>query len=136
MASVPRFLSSEWIAALAGALGDVPPPDAGSFVAFTLHQVVTGGPGECSAGYGINFSEAGIRVVADAIGPDDLVFTTDYATAVGLNRGDLTAQQAVEAGRLEVRGPLDRITGARKMLIALDDAARELRAVTTYDPDP
>jgi len=72
-------------------------------------------------------------VVGTAPTPGDLVFRTDYATAVALQRGELTAQEALESGRLEVRGRLDRVTGARKVLVALDDAAGELRAATTYD---
>jgi len=131
---VPRFLSPEWIAALATAVGAVTLPAHDTFVAFTLHQVVSDGPEGSGGGYGVTFSDAGIRVVAGgAVGTDDLVFTTDYGTAVALNRGALSAQEAIESGRLEVRGPLEHVTGARKMLVALDDAARDLRADTTYD---
>jgi SCP-2 sterol transfer family len=133
---VPPFLSADWVAALATALAAAPLPPHDAFAPFTLRQIVTGRP-DGDGGYGVSFSEDGIRVVDGGVpGPDDLVFTTDYATAVALNRGDLSAQEAIESGRLEVRGRLERIIGARKMLVALDDAARELRAVTIYDPIP
>jgi len=136
---VPTFLSTEWITALAAAMADARLPAHDPFTPFALRQTVTGAPGGGEVDYRVTFSDDGIRVAAGTDESDpsgDLVVTTDYATAVALNRGELAAQEALESGRLEVRGRLDRVTGVRKMLVALDDAARELRATTTYDPVP
>ncbi len=135
---MPLFLTPEWIAELATALAAVPLPTHEPFPAFTLHHVVSG-PGTPGAecGYAVTCDDSGFRVVVDtAPAPGDLVFRTDYATAAALQRGELSAQEALESGRLEVRGRLDRVTGARKILVALDDATRELRAGTTYAPVP
>lgn len=149
---MPTFLSTEWIAALARALAAVPLPAHGSFAPFAVRQNVTGAPfaddpngvGRELA-YRIEFSHHRIGVVVDSTdgtegsawpGPGDLVVTTDYDTAVALNLGELSAQEALESGRLDIRGRLEQITGARKMLVALEDSARELRNVTTYDPLP
>lgn len=133
--AVPLFLTPEWIAALGAALAAAPVPAHEPFPSFTLHHVVSG-PDTAAAdrGYAVTCDDIGFRVVVGSPpAPGDLVFRTDYATAVALQRGELSAQEALESGRLEVRGRLDRITGARKVLVALDDAARELRAITTYD---
>lgn len=135
---VPCFLSPEWIVALGAVLADAPPTVAEPFPTFTLRQLVTR-PDGTEVGYRIALSDEGIRVLPHAAGSDppaDLAFVCDYDTAVALNRGELSAQEALEAGRLEVRGRLDRITAARKVLVALGDAARELRATTIYDPAP
>jgi hypothetical protein len=132
---VPVFLSPAWIAELADALASAPLPPHEPFPSFTVHQRVTGGP-DGDRGYGVELSDEGIRVVPDPGGPGELTCITDYATAVALHRGELTAQEALESGRLEVRGRLEQVTAARRMLVALDDAARELRAATTYDPAP
>jgi hypothetical protein len=134
---VPSFLSPAWIAALSAALADVSLPASDAFTPFTLRQVVTGGPGGAELEYQVTLSARGIRVGPAPGGSDppaDLTFASDYDTAVALNRGDLSAQEALESGRLEVGGRLDRITGARKMLVTLADAARDLRAATIYDP--
>lgn len=132
---MPPFLSTEWIAALAAAFADAPLPAHDAFPPLTLHHIVSGGPGGTDSGYAVTCSDDGLRVVTGGVpASGDLVFRTDYATAVALNRGELSAQEALESGRLEVRGRLDRVTGVRKVLVALDDAARELRATTTYDP--
>ena len=132
---MPLFLTPEWIEALANTLAAVPVSTHEPFPAFTLHHVVSGpGTGSADRGYAVTCDDDGFRVGTGASpAPGDLVFRTDYATAVALQRGELSAQEALESGRLEVRGRLDRITGARKVLVALDDAAGELRASTTYD---
>jgi hypothetical protein len=144
---VAPFLSSEWISALTGALEAAAVPAHDPFSPFALRHVVSGVPdaidGDDRYGndhdgcYGVVVSDDGLRVVrTGAPAPGDLVFRTDYGTAIALNRGELSAQEALESGRLEVRGRLDRVSGARKLLVALEDAAQELRATTTYDPTP
>ncbi|MGZ8752974.1 MAG: hypothetical protein ACXW1S_08325 [Acidimicrobiia bacterium] len=136
---MPTFLSPAWIAALDAALSGAILADSEPFTPFTLRQVVTDRGSGTEFEYRVALSDQGIRVTPGTSESDptaELDFETDYDTAVALNRGELSAQEALESGRLEVRGRLDRITGARKLLVALDDAARELRATTTYDPGP
>ena len=131
------FLSPAWIGALADALAEAPLPVTDSFTSFTLRQIVSPGPNGADVDYRISISDRGIRAAAgdaDSDPPPDLTVVTDYDTAAAINRGDLSTQEALESGRLEVRGRLDRISGARKLLVALGDATRDLRAVTTYDP--
>jgi hypothetical protein len=132
---MPSFLSPAWVAALDAALASAPVPGAEPFPPFVVGHVVTGAPAAAEAEYRITVSDQGMRARTDRGVDDpvaDLVFATDYDTAAALNRGELSAQEALEAGRLEVRGRLDRITGARKLLLAITDAARGLRADTTY----
>jgi hypothetical protein len=137
-AEVPTFLSPEWITqlgvALDDALGDAPEP----FPPFTVRQVVTDVPGAAEVAYEVTVSGSSVRLVAPPLpaDPPDLTVVCDYATALALHRGERSAQEALEAGRLEVRGGLDRITGARKALLAIGDAAGELRATTTYALEP
>jgi hypothetical protein len=136
---VPSFLSPAWISALAAVLAEATFPAADSFTSLTVRQVVSTGPHGDEIDYRITLSDRGIGVVSGSAGSDppaDLTLLSDYDTAAAISRGELSAQEALESGRLEVRGRVDRITGARKVLVALGDAARELRASTTYDPGP
>jgi hypothetical protein len=142
---VPRFLSPAWIDALRAAVAAVPRADAVDArdrpTPFTVRQEVTGTP-DGVVRYDIHWSGDGIEVRTDPGGgadggePPDLVLSTDFPTAASLARGEVTAQEALEAGRLTVRGRLERVASARRVLAALEDRTSELRAATTYDAEP
>ena len=125
-----QFLTDEWIAALdAAARQAAVPPD----VTLTIQQIVTGGAGEGrDVRYHLVLSGGGLRVhPGDAAAPDvTLVQSRDVATALG--RGELNAQQALEAGRLKLRGDVGHLARQGKALTAMEDVFAAVRAGTTY----
>lgn len=123
-----RFLSPEWIAALAAAAREATVPAA---VRLTVQQIVTDdGGGEVR--YHLVLDEGRCRVVpGDADAPDvTLVQTREVAAA--LSRGELNAQQALEAGRLKLRGDIGSLAKEGKALGAMEDVFGAVRAGTTY----
>ena len=59
-----------------------------------------------------------------------LVQTRDVAAA--LSRGELNAQQALEAGRLKLRGDIGHLAREGRALTAVADVFAAVRAATTY----
>lgn len=125
-----RFLSDEWIAALDSAAQEASmPPD----VRLTIQQVVTG---EGGAGgevrYHLVLADGRLRVhPGEAVDPDvTLVQARDVAAA--LSRGELNAQQALEAGRLKLRGDISHLGRQGKALTAVEDVFGAVRAATEY----
>jgi hypothetical protein len=62
----------------------------------------------------------------------DLTITCDWATATGLAQGTLSAQAALMAGRLRVRGDLAGLAGRAADLAGLDPVPASVRRQTTY----
>lgn len=123
-----RFLSPEWIAALDAAAREASVPPA---VCLTIQQIVTDvGGGEVR--YHLVLDAGRCRVVpGDAEAPDvTLVQTREVAAA--LSRGELNAQQALEAGRLKLRGDLGHLAKQGKALGAMEDVFAAVRADTAY----
>jgi hypothetical protein len=52
--------------------------------------------------------------------------------AAALSRGDLNAQQALEAGRLKLRGDIGHLAREGKALVALGDVFAAVRGGTSY----
>jgi hypothetical protein len=61
-----------------------------------------------------------------------LTIACDWATAAALAQGQLSAQAALMAGRLRVRGSLSRLSGWAVELIGLDPVPPDIRRRTTY----
>jgi putative sterol carrier protein len=124
-----RFLSPEWIAALDAAAREAAVPPA---VSLTIQQIVTDDGGGGEVRYHLVFDDGRCRVVpGDAEAPDvTLVQTRDVAAA--LSRGELNAQQALEAGRLKLRGDLGHLAKQGKALGAMEDVFAAVRAETAY----
>jgi putative sterol carrier protein len=123
------FLTPEWIAALDAAAREAAVP-AG--VRLTIQQIVTGDDGEDDVRYHLVIEDGRLRVHAgDAPAADvTLVQTRDVAAA--LSRGELNAQQALEAGRLKLRGDIGHLAREGRALTALTDVFAAVRSVTTY----
>src|SRR5262249_32858572 len=74
-------------------------------------------------------------VAATRNGPSaapDLTISCDWATAVAMAQGRLSAQGALMAGRLRVHGNLARLSGWAADLTGLDPVPPEVRRRTTY----
>jgi hypothetical protein len=139
---MPRFLSEEWATAFTAALDGVqlpgPGPDAGLAAVdgtFTVAEEVRGGP------------DGDVRMVlrsadgtlALAVGPldggsDDATVTIalDYDAAVALAQGRLSPAEALNAGRIRVRGDLSVLSAGQDMLVAAREHTAALDADTTY----
>lgn len=125
-----QFLSDEWIAALdtAARTAEVP-----ADLQLTIQQIVTDGRGAAGdVRYHLVVGAGHLRVHAgDAAAPDvTLVQTRDVAAE--LSRGELNAQQALEAGRLKLRGDIGHLARQGKALTALEDVFAAVRADTAY----
>ena len=128
-----RFLTDEWIAALDDAARDAPVP-AG--VTLTIQQVVTGGGDGGGDGgdvrYHLVLADGRLRVhPGDAAAPD-VTLVQSREVAAALSRGELNAQQALEAGRLKLRGDVGHLAREGKALVALEDVFAAVRDATSY----
>jgi hypothetical protein len=137
---MPRFLSVDWFAEVAR---DERPQPAGAGPGETsgnqlvLEQVVHGTPdGEVRYRVVARDRTAHIELVgAIRNGPlaaPDLTISCDWATAVAMAQGLLSAQGALMAGRLRVHGNLARLAGWAADLTGLDPVPPEVRRRTTY----
>jgi hypothetical protein len=128
---MPEFLSADWIDALDAAAQDATLPDAAAEVTLTVEQVVRDGP-DGEARYHLRLDGGRARILPGAADEPDLKLFTDYDIAARLQRGEITAQDALGAGRLKVRGRFQRLRQASDALAALEDVFAPVRASTTY----
>jgi len=125
-----RFLTPEWIAALdAAAAGAVVP--AG--VRLTIQQVVTDEDGDVR--YHLILDDGRLRVRPGEAPAADLTLVQSREVAAALSRGELNAQQALEAGRLKLRGDIGRLAREGRALTAVEDVFAAVRAATAYDDE-
>ena len=121
-----RFLSPEWIEALdAAAREAVVPPG----VQLTIQQIVTGGD---EVRYHLVLDDGRLRVHPGETAAADVTLVQTRDVAVALSRGELNAQQALEAGRLKLRGDIGHLARQGKALTAMEDVFVAVRADTTY----
>jgi len=122
-----RFLSLEWIAALDVAAGEATVP-AG--VRLTIQQIVTDGDDDVR--YHLVLDEGRLRIVPGEAAAPDVTLIQTREVAVALSRGELNAQQALEAGRLKLRGDIGHLAREGKGLSAMEDVFAAVRADTAY----
>lgn len=122
------FLSPEWIEALDAAAQDAVVP---AEVRLTIQQVVTGDRGDVC--YHLVLDEGRLRVRSGEADRADVTLVQTRDVAAALSRGELNAQQALEAGRLKLRGDIGSLARQGKALTAIEDAFASVRAETTYD---
>lgn len=123
-----RFLTAEWIEALAAAARDAPVPAGVSLV---IQQVVRSEAGE-EISYHLVLGDGHLRVHAGEAETADVTLVQSREVAAALSRGELNAQQALEAGRLKLRGDIGQLARHGKALVAMEDVFAAVRAGTTY----
>ena len=144
-----RFLSATWFDDVARHSDGEPANVAAGRVAVTpvLTQVVTDTP-DGEVRYQIVIEAGSLRVRATGDGgvngiaaadregakeiTDPLTFTSDYATASAIARGELSTQAALLEGRLRVSGNATGIAGHIEHFTAIDLLPAVVRATTTY----
>jgi putative sterol carrier protein len=127
---MPRFLTPEWIAALDAAAREAAVP-AG--VRLTVQQIVTGvDAGGDDVRYHLVLDEGRLRVHPGEAPAADVTLVQTRDVAAALSRGELNAQQALEAGRLKLRGDIGRLAREGRALTAVEDVFAAVRAATTY----
>ncbi|HEU5447548.1 MAG TPA: SCP2 sterol-binding domain-containing protein [Acidimicrobiia bacterium] len=124
-----RFLSPEWIAALDVAAQEATVP-AG--VRLTIQQIVTDGGDDDDVRYHLVLDEGRLRIVPGEADAPDVTLIQTREVAVALSRGELNAQQALEAGRLKLRGDIGHLAREGKGLSAMEDVFAAVRAGTAY----
>jgi putative sterol carrier protein len=130
---VARYLSREWIDELdraASASADLREQLTG--VTLVVEHQVTGGP-DGDVAYVTRIDDGRVRVRAGSSPEPDVVLVADYDTASALARGELNAQRAFAAGRLKVRGRIDRLVAHARALGALTAGLEAVRETTVFD---
>lgn len=122
-----RFLSDEWLEALDGAARQATVP-AG--VTLTIQQVVSGEEGEVR--YHLVLDDGRLRVHRGDAQSPDVTLVQSREVAAALSRGELNAQQALEAGHMKLRGDIGALGRQGKALIAMQDVFAAVRASTRY----
>jgi putative sterol carrier protein len=124
-----RFLSPEWIAALDVAAQEATVPGG---VRLTIQQIVTDGGADDAVRYHLVLDGGRLRVVPGEADAPDVTLIQTREVAAALSRGELNAQQALEAGRLKLRGDLGHLGREGKALSAMADVFASVRAETSY----
>ena len=134
--STQEFLTPEWVAELdalartatrrpSGPEGSTADPEApGRLVTVELH-VTDGAGGEFV--FQVAFSGSTLRFVPGAPAEPDLLVTVDHRFAERIHRGDASAQDALAAGALKVRGDLELVGASAPALSALGEAFARAR---------
>ena len=142
---MPRFLTQDWVEAFNVALAGVrlpdPGPDAGLAAAdgrFTVAQEVRGGP-DGDVRLVLRTGDGALALELQTLEPDsaavpdgDVTIALDYADAVSLAQGRLSPAEALNAGRIRVRGDLSVLAAGQELLAAARAHTHELDATTTY----
>ncbi len=145
-----RFLSREWVdafnAALAGATLPIPGHGSGLAVAdgpVTVAEEIRGGP-EGDVRLLLHIDRGALRLeradglegghrAADGGGPaPDVTMALAYEDAVAMSAGELSPAEALNQGRIRVRGDLTVLVEAQQLLAAARDATGDLDTSTTY----
>jgi putative sterol carrier protein len=146
---VVQFLSPSWAEEFNTALDGVklpgPGPEAGLAALdgrFTVVQEVHGGP-DGDVLVVLRVDDGSLRFRVEPFGahrtggeteewPADVTIVISYEDAAALSKGEMAPAEALNAGRIRVRGDLSVLVTAQEMLVAARAATQELAASTTY----
>ena len=123
------FLTPEWIAALDAAAREAAVP-AG--VRLTIQQIVTDDGAGDDVRYHLVLDGGRLRVHPGEAAAADVTLVQTREVAAAFSRGELNAQQALEAGRLKLRGDIGHLAREGRALTAVADLFAAVRAATTY----
>ena len=141
-----RFLSPSWVeelnASLEGTVLPDPAPDAGLAMVegkVTVVQEVHGSPdGDVRLVMRIEAGTIRLHLAAVPTGSDDdsgdaanVTIALSYEDAAAMSRGELTPAEALNAGRIRVRGDLSALAAGQQLLSAARSGAGVLPP-TTY----
>ena len=141
-----RFLSPSWVeelnASLEGTVLPDPAPDAGLAMVegkVTVVQEVHGSPdGNVRLVMRIEAGTIRLHLAAVPTGSDDdsgdaanVTIALSYEDAAAMSRGELTPAEALNAGRIRVRGDLSALAAGQQLLSAARSGAGVLPP-TTY----
>jgi len=147
-----RFLSPAWAEEFSAALSSLAPAGVGADAdaatdspdgPVTVVEEVRGTPdGDVRLVLRIENGALGLHLETGAVGSDsggevsdiaaDVTIVVSYEDAAAMSRGELSPAEALNAGRIRVRGDLSALVAAQQMLDAANAAARGLVASTTY----
>lgn len=137
---MPRYLSPEWLAELDRACrGNRPTarPGPGGHLAeqLVVQQLVSDGP-QGPVAYHLDIDQETVMVRAGMAPEPTVTFSQDYETAAAVAKGELSAQGAFMAGRVQVRGDLVRLVELHGSVTGLTEtigaATRALRDRTEF----
>lgn len=115
------FLSEAWCAEMTALLqGSGEFRRAAADVRLTLNQVVRDVPGRGTVRYQLRLDGGEATFLPGDAPAADVTITQDYATAVALSRGELTMQNALMQGRLQLSGDMGKIVRHQAALASLD----------------
>jgi putative sterol carrier protein len=143
-----RFLSPEWAEEFSAVLSGLAPPgadpdaDAPDGPVIVVEEVHGTPDGDVRLVLRMERGAMGLQLEAGSVGADhpegqggtraDVTIAISYEDAAAMSRGELSPAEALNAGRIRVRGDLSALVAAQHLLDAARSAARGLVASTTY----
>lgn len=136
MTGVARYLTQAWFDEINhAAQNDESLRLATAGTHLTLQQVVTDGP-EGERRYWLQIEDGSVRVAAGDSAESqvdaDATFTQSYTTAVAVNRGELSTEDAFLDGRIRLHGDIGVLLRNQGALHNLGAAFAEVRNTTEY----
>lgn len=127
-----RYLSPEWLDALQRlAAADAGLAAATAGISLCVQHRITGGP-EGDTAFFVSIDDGVVQVAAGETESSTVTFEQAYGTAVGVARGELSAQGAFMLGLIRVRGDLPALVQHRDAFAGLDDVFATVRTETEY----
>lgn len=117
--------TAAWLDDLAAAARTASIPNE---VRLTIQQVVLDGPDGQELAYVVEAADGGLSVRPGRADHPDVTFTQDLATALAVQRGELSAQAAFIEGRLRLGGDLRAVLQGAGILATIDDVFAAARA--------
>ncbi|MBJ7504352.1 MAG: SCP2 sterol-binding domain-containing protein [Ilumatobacteraceae bacterium] len=129
---VVRYLSDEWISAVARAIAiDANVKMAAAAHLVTITQLVTATPfGDVS--YHLACRNQEVDFNKGAV-PSDVTFTQSYETAVGVATGKINAAEAFIGGQVRFVGDHQKVIDAQPLFVALDAVFARVRLHTAFN---
>ena len=143
---MPRFLTEEWVTGFNAALDGVelPPPGPGAGLAasdghFTVAQEIRDTP-DGDRQLLLHAHDGTLDLQVGPLDPEpngsggraDVTIAVAYRDAAALATGELSPAEALNAGRIRVRGDLSVLAAGQELLAAARVHTRVLDADTTY----
>lgn len=117
-----KFLSDEWLSEVESRLNSSEAfQNAAKGQAARLQQQVAGAP-VGDVGYGFVLDGGKVQLTKGEIDNPEATISQDYATAVAMNKQEITGQQAFMQGKLKVSGNLMKIMQLQGTFTAMPQA--------------